>query len=207
VPPVGTARDGLPCPTTRDFLTVDQDQSDNVSTTYLATADGRTAQDNATNRFPAATTLTNPSDNRLLDSFIAPALGCQPFMAPDLTNGGKMTTSLALNELQAAAHQTAPVALIPLNNPMTLVDGQQSVAKTNAYRFGVNMPRFVGAAQIDDPNAYCNSIMTTGQNRLNADQGFFENFASPDPAAAANLFDFMQDRLTASLTELQCPNQ
>ena len=35
VPPAGTASDGQPCLTTRDFGTVDQDQSDNVITSYL----------------------------------------------------------------------------------------------------------------------------------------------------------------------------
>ena len=34
-PPLGTARDGLTCPTVRDFAVVDQDQSDNVTTAYL----------------------------------------------------------------------------------------------------------------------------------------------------------------------------
>ncbi len=31
VPKLGIAADGGPCPTTRDFIVVDQDQSDNVS--------------------------------------------------------------------------------------------------------------------------------------------------------------------------------
>src|SRR5258708_35940322 len=34
-PPLGRAKDGLPCPTVRGFAIVDQDQSDNVTTTYL----------------------------------------------------------------------------------------------------------------------------------------------------------------------------
>src|SRR3989442_218156 len=46
VPPtLGVSLDGQPCPTTRDFSIVDQDQSDNVTTTYLLTASGQTAQD------------------------------------------------------------------------------------------------------------------------------------------------------------------
>jgi hypothetical protein len=35
-PALGTANDGMTCPTVRDFSVVDQDQSDNVTTTYLA---------------------------------------------------------------------------------------------------------------------------------------------------------------------------
>src|SRR5438270_793023 len=44
-PALGTARDGRPCPTTRDFSVVDQDQSDNTTTQYLVTAGGLVAQD------------------------------------------------------------------------------------------------------------------------------------------------------------------
>ena len=57
VPPVGTAKDGMPCPTVRDFSVVDQDQSDNVVTHYLATAGGQTAQNNAANRAALAGTV------------------------------------------------------------------------------------------------------------------------------------------------------
>ena len=50
VPPLGTAKDGQPCPTVRDFGVVDQDQSDNVVTTYLLTTDGTVAQNTTANR-------------------------------------------------------------------------------------------------------------------------------------------------------------
>jgi hypothetical protein len=50
IPALGMAKDGLPCPTTRDFSVVDQDQSDNVQTQYLATANGQTAQFSAANQ-------------------------------------------------------------------------------------------------------------------------------------------------------------
>ena len=43
------AKTGQACPTTRDFTMVDQDQSDNVTTIYLLTANGRTAQNNTAN--------------------------------------------------------------------------------------------------------------------------------------------------------------
>ena len=49
VPPVGTSPppDGQPCLTTRSFAVVDQDQSDNVITTYLINGNGQTAQNTA----------------------------------------------------------------------------------------------------------------------------------------------------------------
>jgi len=78
-PALQKAQDSLPCPTTRDFSVVDQDQSDNVQTRYLVTATGQTAQFTAANQaqLPGATTLSNPSDNGLLTRFLDPALGCQ----------------------------------------------------------------------------------------------------------------------------------
>ena len=49
VPGLGTGNDGQACPTVRGFDVVDQDQSDNVVTTYLINAQGQTAQDSAAN--------------------------------------------------------------------------------------------------------------------------------------------------------------
>jgi hypothetical protein len=138
VPPLGTGVDGRPCPTTRDFSVVDQDESDNLPTTYLALPDGRTAQDSPANRasLPGATALTNGSDNGLLDNRIDPALHCQPFTAPDLSAAGTPAAALALNELQAAARQATPVALVPPVDPTTQVDGRTSILKTDLYRAG-----------------------------------------------------------------------
>src|SRR5207244_7947417 len=81
-PPLGQGQDGLPCPTTRDFSIVDQDQSDNVTTTYLVTASGQIAQDTKAN----ATALggqvqKNGSDERLI-TLVDKALSCTPWMAP-----------------------------------------------------------------------------------------------------------------------------
>ncbi|HEY6286698.1 MAG TPA: hypothetical protein VIX20_13625, partial [Ktedonobacteraceae bacterium] len=89
-PPLGKAKDGLTCPTVRDFSVVDQDQSDNVTADYLVTGTGQTAQMTAANvaALPNATKAANGSDNRLLDSFIDAALGCTPWMAPDLADPG-----------------------------------------------------------------------------------------------------------------------
>src|SRR5271169_5754421 len=61
VPSAGTSTlDGQPCLTTRSFAVVDQDQSDNVITTYLINGTGQTAQNTAANATAigaAATTL------------------------------------------------------------------------------------------------------------------------------------------------------
>jgi hypothetical protein len=200
IPPLGTGKDGRPCPTIRDFGVVDQDQSDNVTTTYLATDDGRTAQVTGA-RIAGATTLTNGSDNGLLANFIDPAVGCAPFTAPDLTNGRRPATSLALDELQGAALQAPPAALVPLNDPMTLVENQRNVAKTNLYRAGVGQPPV--NADTETPRAYCANLATTGNRRLALDRNLFRHAPSPD-AEAANLFDFLTQRLQGSLQLLDC---
>ncbi len=203
VPPLGTGVDGQPCPTTRDFSVVDQDQSDNLTTAYVALPDGRTAQSTpATTALPGATKLTNASDNGLLDGRLDPALGCHPFTAPDQTSGGTPSPALALNELQAAAFQTAPVATVPPNDPMALVGDQPSVAKTNLYRIGVNMaPMNPG---VDTGAAYCTNLAAVAPKRLALDRPFTSVAPSPDPAAATSLFGFLTNRLTESWTNLGC---
>ncbi len=204
VPPVGMARDGQRCPTTRDFTVVDQDQSDNLTTSYLALAGGRTAQNNAANiaALPVRTVLTNASDNGVLTRFIDPALGCTPFRAPDLTAGGTPAPSLALNELQAAAFQTQPMALVPLNDPMVQIKGKPSVAKVNLYRAGVDQPPLNPA--VESPRGYCRDLATIAPARLLLDRPLSIVAPSPDPAAAKNLFGFLRQRLRASLTNLAC---
>ncbi|MGW4522793.1 hypothetical protein [Amycolatopsis sp. NPDC004378] len=202
IPPLGRAKDGRACPSVRDFSLVDQDQSDNVTTTYLATSDGRTAQATAANsralRKPA--TLANGSDNRLLDAFVDPALGCTPFTAPDLTDGGRPTTSLALNELQAAAGQRAPVALVPPGDPMTLVDGKPSEAKANLYRAGVDQPPLDRRSA--STRAYCRDLRTSGLDRLTTDRRLLR--AAPSPDDGVGLLKFLTDRLQGSLQQLGC---
>lgn len=204
VPPVGMARDGQPCPTTRDFAVVDQDQSDNLTTRYLALPGGRTAQDNAANVavLPVRTVLKNASDNGLLTGFINPALGCTPFTAPDLTAGGTPAPSLALNELQAAAAQAPPVALVPPNDPMVKVNGRPNIAKINLYRAGVDQPPLDPGA--DTAKNYCRNLVSIAPARLRLDRPFTVRAPSPDPAAAKNLFSFLAQRLKASLTGLGC---
>ncbi|MEU9041396.1 MULTISPECIES: hypothetical protein [unclassified Kitasatospora] len=208
VPPLGTAKDGKPCPTTRDFGVVDQDQSDNVTTEYLAMANGRTAQKTRKNAARLSrrktmhpTALLNGSDNLLLDNFVDPALGCKPWTAPDLADPGSEVTSLALNELQAAKFQAAPVAMVPLNDPMANENGKESRRKTNLYRAGVNQPP-LGATANGDPKAYCISLTTAGAQRIALDRQFTATAASPQ--AGQNLFDFLNQRFAATLTALGC---
>lgn len=204
-PALQTAKDGMTCPTTRDFSVVDQDQSDNVQTAYLVTSDGKTAQDNAANlaRFPRAKAVGNPSDNGLLTRFIDPALGCQPWMVPDLSNNGALVATLAADELQAAANQQVPVALVPLTDPMTLNNNDQSLKKTNLYRLGVDQP-MAATAQDASGKTYCQQLAKTGLPRLVKDKQLTIHAPTPDAQAANSLFMFLAQRFNASYTNLNC---
>ena len=205
IPPLGTARDNRPCPSSRDFMVVDQDPSDNVTATYLATAQGLVAQNTQLNRmvFAGARVFANPSDERLLGVFIDPALGCAPMMAPDLADGGNMVPSLALNELQAGAHQLSPVAFVPLKDPMVLVNGQDSVTKLNAYRIGVDQPQVSTTAQAD-PVRYCANLRRIAPTKLMLDRVFLTAFRSPFPNVANSLFTFLAQRFVATYEILNC---
>ncbi len=206
IPDIGTGKDGQPCPTTRDFGMVDQDQSDNVTTTYLFLKNGTVAQNTAANQAKlakqGAQVQANGSDEGLLSDFLQPTLGCTPFTAPDLADGGKPATSLALNELQAAAHQAQPVAQVPTNDPMTQVDGKANTQKTDIYRAGVDMPTI--DPKVETPQAYCQNLFTIGIERTKLDKSLTEKVTSPDAGAATNLFTFLGQRLAGSFDDLNC---
>ena len=198
-PPLGFARNGLTCPSTRDFSVVDQDQSDNVTTSYLALANGRTAQNTAANRarLPNATVLTNPSDNKLLVGSIDSALGCHPWMTPNLADGGRPTTALPLNELQASVRQRSPVALAPAGDPMVLVNDQPNLRKLNLFRIGVDQPPVASLAQASTVN-YCLDLLNIGAPRLFFDAPLTRQAASPMPTVANNLFTFLAQRFNTT---------
>jgi len=205
VPPLGTATDGQPCLTTRDFALIDQDQSDNVPSAYLANGNGQTAQFNAANQAAIgnAVTISNPSDNGLLDNFVDPALGCTPWTVPDLTNNGNPAAALPLDELQAAANQAAPVALVPSNDPMALSNGNTSTQKTNLYRAGVDQPALPAG---QTPAVYCGDMDSIQAVRLQQDVNLLMNGKTPSAAAATNLFTFLGMRLQQSFGNLNCQN-
>jgi hypothetical protein len=209
VPSAGRSRvTGQACPTTRSFQIVDQDQSDNVTSTYLLNpATGQTAQDTAANadNMPGATQIANGSDNLLLDAFIDPALGCKPFEAPDLSKGGTPGTSQALNELQAGLRQGAPVALVPENDEMVLVNDKFSVTKTNLYRSEVGQPAVSRSNErTDNPASYCQSMINMQSPFLAANQGLLTGQPTPVAGTGDNLFTFMANRLAMSFTNLNC---
>ncbi len=210
VPAAGTSpKTGQACPTTRNFNMIDQDQSDNVTTTYLLTGNGQTAQANTANTaaLAGATPINNGSDNALLDAFLDPTLGCTPFQAPDLTNGGAMGTSQALDELSAAKSQAAPVALVPENDEMVLVNNAFNATKTNLYRSNVGQPPISNANnQADSPANYCANMINVQTPFLANNQALLATGTSPVPAVGNNLLTFLANRENMSFTNLNCQN-
>lgn len=207
VPALGVGTDGQPCPTTRDFSLIDQDQSDNVLTAYLVNSAGQTAQDSAANQaaMPHAMTLTNGSDDGLLGHFVDLALGCLPFTAPSPTSPAGAAGSQALNELSAAQNQQDTIALLPVNDPQLLVDGHFSVGKTDTYRMLTDQPLLSSTVNTTENAAtYCVDMLTIAPARLQLDAGLEARFPSPVPTLGSNLATFMGARLSASFMNLNC---
>jgi hypothetical protein len=211
VPAAGTSTKvpGLSCLTTRNFDTIDQDPSDNVTTIYLLNGNGQTAQDNAANTaaLPNATKLVNGSDNALLDDFLDPTLGCTPFTAPDLTMAGTPSTSQALDELSSIETNPTPAALVPENDEMVLVNNAFNVQKTNLYRSNIGEPPVSAATDAaSSPANFCQNMVNIQTPFLANNQTLLATDTSPVPAVGNNLFTFMANRLNMSFTNLNCQN-
>jgi hypothetical protein len=197
-PPLVTGQDGLPCPSVRDFGIVDQDQSDNVTTQYLLTATGQTAQNTTANKqaLPGAQLLSNGSDNHLV-VLVDSALDCQPWAATDLADPTQKLTALALNEIQAQVWQNEPVALVPNSDPMVLVNGQSSLTKLNAYREGVGQTSATNDSS-SNTMAYCANLLEIAPRRMATDMALTIQRPSIDPAVADSLFTFLAQRFNTT---------
>jgi hypothetical protein len=207
VPVRGNSTDGQACMTVRDFAMVDQDQSDNVVTSYLMNANGQIAQNTAANAaaLTGATTLVNGSDDKLLAAFLDPATGCTPFTAPDITDPAGSSASQALNELSALVNQQGVIAVVPPNDEMTLVNGAYSIAKTNVYRSLVDQPLLAAntdAAQV--AMAYCQNMANIAPARSQLDMSREVGTGSPVAAIGSNLATFLGNRLSMSFANLGC---
>ncbi|KAF4632232.1 hypothetical protein G7Y89_g5895 [Cudoniella acicularis] len=209
IPPLGTDINGATCPTSRSFEITDACPSDNVPTQYLLLADGRTAQDTAANRAanPDATVINNASDEALLANIIDPLIKCTPFTGASLDDPGVNVPALALSELQAGALQQAPIGLVPLNDPDTLLTngGTVSTAKTNEYRLGVNQPLVAAGNDSGALIPYCDGMLSVGPKFFADNEATFIGQTTPDACVGNNLFTFMCMRFIMSLTQLTCP--
>jgi hypothetical protein len=205
----GSLGTGRECPNTRNYGMIDQDPSDNVTTQYLFNpATGQTAQDNAANKaaMPHAKVLNNGSDNALIDDFLDPALGCTPFEAPSLDNGGKLTTSQALDELFAARNEPANAALVPENDEMVQgLGGSIDVAKTDLYRAEIGQPPVDAQTNASSsPAMFCQDMVNIQTPFIAANQAALAAYPSPVPTVGDTLYTFMANRLLQSFDNLGC---
>lgn len=214
IPPLGTANDGMPCPTTRDFFLVDMDPADNVVTTYLVDmATGRTAQNTLPNAQanPQAVVLKNGSDNLLLSN-LDKVMGCKPYQVPNLVDPtnplNNKISSLALDEIHAAVRQENVYAYLPKGDPMTrvMVAGgmQPSLLKLNLYRQGAFQP-MIHDLGMADTALFCKHFVQAQIPRLTRNKDLFINQPSPDIAISPHLFGFLANRFSGSYNGLNCP--
>jgi hypothetical protein len=209
VPQLGGSTDGRTCESTESFSLIDQDQSDNVVSQYLLNGNGQTAQNTVANKnaMGGATVLANGSDDGLLAHFVDPALGCTPFLAPDATSPNGADSSQATNAISAQFEQRGTIALLPVNDPQLLVDGQFSIGKTNAYRTLTDeplLPPWTNKNQ--NAEQYCQNMVDIAPSKLMLDTAKETGFTTPVPATGDNLATFMGARLAASFTNLNCQN-
>ena len=125
-----------------------------------------------------------------------------------------MSSPQALDEIQAAADQQAPVALVPVNDPMTTVGADDdiiagdyptaanlSIFKTDAYRLGIGQPLlFSGAVQ--DAQQYCAGMINAGQQVTNEANTY--EMGVIFPVTGTVFGTFMINRYMASLQLLNC---
>ncbi|KAI8616977.1 hypothetical protein BC830DRAFT_1227921 [Chytriomyces sp. MP71] len=212
VPPLATGLNGLPCYTTRSFQIIDMDPSDNVVTAYTM-AGAVIAQKTAANiaKLQAMTgatpaDVTNGSDNLLLDAAYRPALGCQPFTAPNLADpAGPPVGALGLNELQAAVTQMNQ-ALIPPTDPFVVDLNNGALAvnlmKQNTYRVNVNQPPGMGTGV--ETMAFCQNMLDVTAMGYIMDIQFLIGKGTPDAANGIDLFTFLGQRFQNSWKGLTC---
>jgi hypothetical protein len=208
---VASPGNGQNCPTTRNFDMIDQDQSDNVTATYLLNPQtGQTAQNTTANaaNMAGAAVLANGSDNILVDAFLDPTLGCTPFTAPDLGNNNTPATSQALNEIFSAATAPTPMAMVPQNDPMVLDGaGNFNPTKTNLYRSEVGQdPVSAANDAADSPAMYCQNMVNIETPFLSANQTLLATGQTPVAGTGNNLLTFMANRENMSFTNLNCQN-
>ena len=134
-----------------------------------------------------------------------PANGCTPFTAPDITDPAGASGSQALNELSAMVNQKGVIAVVPVNDEMTLVNGAYSIAKTNVYRSLVDQPLLAGntnATQV--AMDYCQNMTNIAPARNQLDVTREAGVGSPVPAVGNNLATFLGNRLAMSFANLGC---
>lgn len=183
--------------------------SDTVVTTYILTATNQTAQNTIANRkaLNVASILgqTGGPDELLLVQ-VDTVMGCTSFSALDLaeTSMNSYVPALALNEIHANRYQQPPMAIVPDDDPMTLVNGNINLAKVDLYRVGV----FQSVGANGDSSVYCRNLINVAPARFLANEALFSQAASPDPTIGTNMFTYFCARFVeaTSADGLNCPS-
>jgi hypothetical protein len=208
IPSGGSLGTGRDCPVTRNFEVAEASSANNVTTEYLLNPlTGQTAQDTTSNagNIAGATLLLPRSDNTLVDQFLDPVLGCSPFQAPDLANNDQPTSSQALDELLASAHQPKIAALVPENSSMVLDGGAFDAAKTDMYREELGQaPVSAPSARTSSPAMYCQNLVDIQTPFLAANRGLLAAGQSPMTAVGDSLLTYMASELSTSFGTLGC---
>src|SRR5258708_34729711 len=130
-----------------------------------------------------------------------------PWLVPDVQDAGHLVPSWPTNELQARAHQAAPLALVPLGDPFTFspaITGTPNLARVNIYRRNVDQPQ-AATNQDASTTTYCGLLRTIHTNdMLIRDKTQLLGITSPLPDVASNLFTFMANRYVDSYRILGC---
>ena len=126
---------------------------------------------------------------------------------PCLSDPGTTEATQATDELLATADQQAPVALMPVNDPMTTVGadddiiagdlptaGNLSLAKTDLYRAELG-PALLFGSPVQDATQYCTDLKNAG-TRVANDAQFEMTTGSP---GGVPLNQFMAARYATSL--------
>jgi hypothetical protein len=140
----------------------------------------------------------------LVDGFLDPAFGCQPFTAPDLARRNAPATSLALDELLAARHEPKAAALVP-QSAVPDASGRLDPARTNAYRAELGQPAISAQNdRYDSPAAYCQNMVNIQTPFLAANTDVLSAAPAPAPAAGTNLLTYLASRLSTAFGHLGC---
>jgi hypothetical protein len=208
VPSGGNLGTGRSCPVISNFEVASLDPGESVTTTYLLNPlTGQTAQDNPTNQgyLAGATLLHGNSANAVLDQYVDPILGCTPFEAPDLSQGGAPAASEALDEIAADAYQPKTAALVPENDKVVMDGGKSDPAKTDLYREELGLaPVSAAASESSSPAMYCQNLVDIQTPFLAANRKLLATGQSPRTATADNLLTFLASDLSVSFTSLGC---
>ena len=199
----------MACPSTRSFQLVDQDPSDNVTSTYLLTGNGQTAQFNTANKaaLAGAQAINNGSDNMLLDAFLDPTLGCTPFEAPDLSTrrAGHLAGPGRTVRGQGSRRRRSPWSRRTTRWSWSTTPSARprptSTAATSASRRSATP-----TTQADSPANFCQNMVNIQTPFLANNQALLATDTSPVPGTGNNLLTFMANRLNMSFTNLNCQN-